>query len=192
MKKIFLKSVVAWVWFFGTLFLWVIVYAAWTNISTQSSGTTITHTLWNELVNNINTVWTKVDTLVPPGAIMAFNLASCPTGWIAADGTSGTPDLRGEFIRWLDNGRWVDSGRTLASSQLATRVFFNEVDDAWRAGRQVDMFDWVWVNYDGSVELAVTRASYPSLTPAWNVSNSRSYGIRVRPRNVAFLYCIKQ
>lgn len=36
---------------------------------------------------------------LPPGAISAFNLTSCPTGWIPADGTSGTPDLRGIFVR---------------------------------------------------------------------------------------------
>jgi len=36
---------------------------------------------------------------VPTGAIMAFNSASCPTGWTLADGSSGTPDLRGIFLR---------------------------------------------------------------------------------------------
>jgi hypothetical protein len=36
---------------------------------------------------------------IPTGAVMVFNLAICPTGYIAADGTNGTPDLRGEFIR---------------------------------------------------------------------------------------------
>ncbi len=35
----------------------------------------------------------------PYGAIMAFNSLNCPVGWITADGTSGTPDLRGIFIR---------------------------------------------------------------------------------------------
>jgi len=32
---------------------------------------------------------------------MSFNLASCPSGWIEADGTNGTPDLRGAFIRGI-------------------------------------------------------------------------------------------
>jgi len=30
----------------------------------------------------------------PQGAVMAFYLSACPSGWIAADGTNGTPDLR--------------------------------------------------------------------------------------------------
>ncbi len=55
----------------------------------------------------------------PSGAVVAFNAATCPTGWAIADGTGGTPDLRGEFIRGLDNGRGVDVGRVLASSQTA-------------------------------------------------------------------------
>ena len=54
----------------------------------------------------------------PAGAVMAFNLATCPTGWAPANGTGGMPDLRGEFVRGLDNGRGVDAGRILASSQI--------------------------------------------------------------------------
>jgi len=42
---------------------------------------------------------------VPLGAVVAFNLASCPTGYSPANGSNGTPDLRGEFIRGLDSGR---------------------------------------------------------------------------------------
>ena len=56
--------------------------------------------------------------LVPSGAIMAFNLATCPAGWSAADGTNSTPDLRGVFVRGIGgdaNGR--DSARTLADYQ---------------------------------------------------------------------------
>ncbi len=39
----------------------------------------------------------------PRNAVMAFYQAACPTGWVAADGTNGTPDLRGQFIRGLNN-----------------------------------------------------------------------------------------
>ena len=35
--------------------------------------------------------------LVPSGAIMAFNLDACPSGWAAADGDNGTLDLQGRF-----------------------------------------------------------------------------------------------
>jgi len=41
--------------------------------------------------------------LVPSGAIMSFNLANCPNGWIPSDGTLGTLDLRGQFLRGLND-----------------------------------------------------------------------------------------
>jgi|GEM_PF-5025929 len=35
--------------------------------------------------------------LVPPGAVLAFRMP-CPSGWAAADGGSGRPDLRGKNV----------------------------------------------------------------------------------------------
>jgi hypothetical protein len=49
--------------------------------------------------------------------VRAFNASSCPSGWQTADGTSGSPDLRGTVVRGLDSGRGLDPGRTLASFQ---------------------------------------------------------------------------
>ncbi len=37
--------------------------------------------------------------MVPKGTIVAFNLEKAPDGWALCDGTNGTPDLRGRFIR---------------------------------------------------------------------------------------------
>ena len=53
----------------------------------------------------------------PSKMIGYFNAAECPSGWKPADGTDGTVDLRGVFIRGLDNGRGVDSGRVRNSYQ---------------------------------------------------------------------------
>jgi len=56
--------------------------------------------------------------LTPSGAVIAFELSSCPTGWSAADGTNGHADLRGTFVRGIGgdtNGR--DVVRTLLSYQ---------------------------------------------------------------------------
>ncbi|MCK4997749.1 hypothetical protein KAS08_05595 [Candidatus Pacearchaeota archaeon] len=36
---------------------------------------------------------------VPVGAVVSFASSTCPDGWVAADGTDGTPDLRGIFVR---------------------------------------------------------------------------------------------
>jgi microcystin-dependent protein len=37
--------------------------------------------------------------IVPKGSIIAFNSDKAPEGWALCDGTNGTPDLRGRFIR---------------------------------------------------------------------------------------------
>jgi hypothetical protein len=41
----------------------------------------------------------------------------CPTGYQVADGTNGTADTRGVYIRGLDTGGSIDPGRALASYQ---------------------------------------------------------------------------
>lgn len=83
------------------------------------------------------------NSFLPAGAIQAFAMNTVPTGWLECNGvavsrvtyanlfsvigvtygagngvtTFNLPDLRGEFIRGLDNGRSVDPGRTLGSNQ---------------------------------------------------------------------------
>ena len=37
--------------------------------------------------------------MIPKGTIIAYNLETAPSGWALCDGTNGTPDLRGRFIR---------------------------------------------------------------------------------------------
>lgn len=41
--------------------------------------------------------------LFPAGTVMPFNLAACPTGWVAADGGNSTPDVRGRFPMGVGN-----------------------------------------------------------------------------------------
>lgn len=53
------------------------------------SGTTTT----NDLVTN------GPFNLIPAGTVVAFNSDKAPAGWALCDGTNGTPDLRGRFIR---------------------------------------------------------------------------------------------
>jgi microcystin-dependent protein len=49
--------------------------------------------------------------LVPPGAVMAF-VTACPSGWAAANGSSGRPDLRGRNV--------IGSGGTPVSQASAS------------------------------------------------------------------------
>lgn len=52
--------------------------------------------------------------VAPTGAVMAFNLAACPAGWSAMDGTGGRPDARGRTVVGAGQGAGL-TDRTLAS-----------------------------------------------------------------------------
>ena len=146
---------------------------------------------------------------VPIGAVNTFAMNSAPSGWLSCDGsavsrttysglfsavgtTYGTgdgsttftlPDLRGEFVRGLDNGRGVDSGRALGSAQADE--FKEHSHDAY-------------AQTDGSTSFDIP-VLYPSAGMAGTKNNSAwksnviqdTGGTETRPRNIALLYCIK-
>jgi hypothetical protein len=77
-----------------------------TNFSTQAlqniakvygdaSGTV---TFNNVKITNALTVDTSFN-MIPRGCIIAYNAEVAPAGWAICDGSNGTPDLRGRFIR---------------------------------------------------------------------------------------------
>lgn len=55
-------------------------------VNTATAGSGVSASEWNKMVSNFTTIDTKLAAVVPTGAVMAFNLASCPTGWSAANG----------------------------------------------------------------------------------------------------------
>lgn len=65
----------------------------------------------------VNGIWSGAAG-TPENMVAFFNANTCPDGWSESNGTNGTRDLRGEFVRGLDRGRGVDPGRTLGSGQL--------------------------------------------------------------------------
>lgn len=50
-------------------------------------------------LNSANLNVTGSFNMLPKGTIIAFNFETAPPGWALCDGTNGTPDLRGRFIR---------------------------------------------------------------------------------------------
>ena len=58
--------------------------------------------------------------IVPKGTIVAFNSETAPDGWALCDGTNGTPDLRGRFIRMQSDtlGDFTDWGGKLIDGNV--------------------------------------------------------------------------
>lgn len=156
---------------------------------------------------------------MPPAAIMAFYRTTAPAGWLECNGqnvsrttyadlwaamgnpdtgngntTFTIPDLRGEFIRGWDHARGVDSGRAIGSSQSQS------IKDH-RHNLKGDKGTQYYVLNDANVTPPDTGASLAQGPDARNDGQWYKYtgyvdgtGIasaETRPRNVAFMYCIK-
>jgi microcystin-dependent protein len=160
-----------------------------------------------------------VDALVPTGAIIAFYRSTTPAGWLECNGATITnsgdttalyaligatlPDLRGEFVRGWDHGRGIDSGRIFGSNQteslsahthtasspehthsvtsLNTNLMLAGNNDYGSNPNQVSNG---YANFSGN--LATLGGT------AVSVTIGSTGGTETRPRNVAFMYCIKK
>ena len=141
------------------------------------------------------------------GQVAFFDTATPPTGWIksagqtisevyaaliAFRGTNVLRDFRGEFIRGWDDGRGIDTGRTFGSAQSATRVYNGSQDSGGWGGRQIDANLGAGLDFDSAETVALGTTSTISYNPNGPaISNPSQNRIRVRPRNIALLPCIK-
>ncbi len=129
----------------------------------------------------------------PEGAIMAFFLANCPEGWAPADGTNGTPDLRGVFIRGLDDfgtgaaGNDPSGVRALGNLQMDAfqghaHTVFNVVDGSYVIAN---------IGIGGATEpnTPTNRTSGDPVNSGWGAPR---YGMETRPKNVALTYCMRK
>lgn len=128
--------------------------------------------------------------------------------------TFNLPDLRGEFIRGLDDGRNLDEGRVLGSEQMDQIQGHGHVDlghthaDAGHNQPTFNLNYGTWYNYElggsgggsliwnfwgyytigyAQIQSASADISNPKNTEFGNVN----YGSETRPRNVALMACIK-
>lgn len=141
----------------------------------------------------------------PERAVMAFDLADCPEGWTIADGSNGAPDLRGRFIRGLDNMGGTAAGvdpdsatRTLRSEQLDAfqgHRFLNGVGDQVSSlfvyGGTALQMPGIASNDPSSGGNTPTRQGYTSTPVAANDGNPRTSS-ETRPVNVALIYCMRK
>lgn len=138
----------------------------------------------------------------PVGSIVYFAASAAPVGWFECNGTilnktiyvdlfnvigysfggSGNqfllPDLRGEFLRGWDNARGVDSGRAFGSSQ----------NDAFKIHSHNSP---TWNGANGPYEVPSSPPKFGADYGAESAPTSEVGSTETRPRNVAFLPCIK-
>lgn len=168
----------------------------------------------NDDVSNQAASTAFVQNLVPPGVVFPYAGPIPPTGWLLADGSAvsrtvyarlftaiGTtygagdgsttfnlPELRGEFLRGLDNGRGVDAGRTLGSAQADAMQghghdLYGELNTAASGSNKSTVG-----TSGGSTQLASNSVRGPISD---GVNGTPRIAAETRPANVAMNYIIK-
>lgn len=140
----------------------------------------------------------------PEGAIMAFYLSACPSGWIAADGTNSTPDLRGQFIRGLNSFGSAAGTRADGNEDLngGARTLGDYQADAFQGHRHAAPSGGTFNINLGQTDVAIgTPGSYRNTTTGTYttdpVEGGSGFGAsrtatETRPRNVALIYCMRK
>lgn len=124
--------------------------------------------------------WLKANGALVSRAAYAALFAAINTTFGAGDGvaTFAIPDLRGEFLRGLDDGRGVDSARAIGSAQSHQyAAHTHSLPKGDQPGTGAGAY---YAQYPTSGGAAASGSS-------GGTSNSSE----TRPRNVALLACIK-
>ena len=137
-----------------------------------------------------------------PGTLIYHSANTAPTGYIKANGaaisrttyadlftaigttygagdgssTFNVPDLRGEFMRSWDDARGIDASRVFGSAQA----------DEFKSHRHETFLRW-----DGAGGISQTGINGASITSGATKPTNYTGGTETRPRNIAFLACIK-
>jgi len=148
--------------------------------------------------------------ILQPGDVGYFAMSAAPNGWLKANGalvsrttyaalfaaigttygagdgstTFALPDLRGEFVRGLDDGRGVDSGRAMGTAQ----------GDEVKAHKHRVQSTLGSTNASLSPGGATGFAGWNNGANGFTDGNNlveNTGGAETRPRNVALLACIK-
>lgn len=175
--------------FAGTVMLYAATKGA-DGLWNFGSGDVISASQINENFQSVKT---------PQGAIMAFYRTSCPAGWVAADGDNGTPDLRGQFIRGLNNfgsakgtrndGKQDPDSATREPGALGALGSFqwDEIKSHRHTRPSVDLkVEDASHNYG---EQAFRKPEEPHVTTFWTGDTG---GNESRSKNIALIFCMKQ
>jgi hypothetical protein len=144
-------------------------------------------TNYNRIISDGNTAFAAYQTAInnatgasaPSGVVVPFNLSSCPTGWLASDGTHGTVDLRGSFVRlWQQSGSFLG---TFSPMSLQDHTVGFGVTAGFGAGTNSTKFSGGGVSTYGAV------SSFGGV----GTSASGNFGIETVPKHIPLLYCQK-
>jgi trimeric autotransporter adhesin len=125
------------------------------------------------------TAWQAVGAsgTIPTGAVMAFDLVACPSGW-----TEYTA-ARGRFLRGIDNGAGNDPSGTRAPGNV-------QADDFKSHTHALDSLTVTpYTMWDGDVDGSVNATGYDKSTMGGTATATG--GSETRPKNVAVLFCRK-
>ena len=122
----------------------------------------------------------------PSGAVLPFNLATCPAGWIPSDGTNGTVDMRNRFVRGLGTGRTLGSFQDDAFQGHAHQATAQSNGPGGGNGT------YMGVSTGPGAARLDDRILGVISTYAGNPFGTARVADETRPDNVALLYCQKQ
>jgi len=131
--------------------------------------------------------WLKANGAAVSRSTYAALYAAIGTLYGAGDGvnTFNLPDLRGEFLRGLDDGRSVDTGRTLGSGQGSQTAAIQMAAGGEVTGN---------VAYMATAQGPLGSRGFPIGRDVRGGETSTAYGTagtETRPRNIALLALIK-
>lgn len=188
------------------------------------TGSAITEAQFKSAITDLRNYIATMET-VAPGVVAFYPKTTAPTGWLKANGaaisrttysalfaaigtafgegdgstTFNIPDLRGEFIRGLDDGRGVDTGRTLSNTpQAGQNKSHSHTGTAASAGAHThsiaskvpDGGGYYGVgSISGLPDDPYATASAGAHTHTLTINTDG--GTETRPRNIALLACIK-
>ena len=153
----------------------------------------------NKYVYYNTTEWQELGTgsggSVPVNTISAFNQATCPAGWILANGTSGTPDLRGIFIR----GAGTSGSYQMANGTNFSATYGEYQDDSMQGHRHASSVDGISLYHTGNDNKGVSAGAVDDVSASFAVQDPTTDGTHGTPRtgaetapaSYALIYCMK-
>lgn len=189
------------------------------NLTTDQASRALTAAMGVHIKSLIDNLESKVETAVPPGAVLGFAMNSAPSGWIVCDGravsrttysalyaeigtlygagngssTFNVPDYRGVFLRGIDRNRNLDPGRGFGVYQ----------DDMIQRHKHVMAYSERYSGYFGRTNSRGYAGSGDTDTDNYlyhtndgsdyngTVNSAGVIGSETRPKNVSVLHCIK-